>query len=427
MRRDHLPALGAVLHLGLTQSVVLASLPLLASRTGVAYPTWSWILGGALLLYAVAAPAWGRRIDARGPGDVHLVTAGGAAAGNVLLLLALFLPDPVWVLGTIVASRVVYAAFAAGQYPTSQAAVLAGAGPRDAQSALGNLVAANRVARLAGPALVGLTAGVRFRLPIALLVAAGGLLVTLTWALRDEAPAAPPSPASSGDGGETPSGSRGLLPASPSTLRKVAPALGLAFVVTASVGYLQFGLTYALGDRFGLAPEAASQLLSQVLFAVAAATIVVQLGVLRLVEARPRLQAGLAAGGVVAGSGLLAGTGTRPALFAAVGLLALGHGLTSPAYTTWARARDPAATGGIMGSIMSIHTLGYASGTLAAGLLGPQLPASPFVLLVPAALLQAAAAVPIIASRRPSPAPPEAPDEADASDPKVEDPAPASR
>lgn len=371
------PALGAALQLGLTQSVLLASLPLLVATTGVPYTAWAWALGATLVLYVVAAPAWGRRIDRHGPARTQRTTARGTAACNLLLLVALALPRPAWALVLVITSRVGYALFASGQFPSSQAAVLHGAEPGRVQAALGRLLATNHLGRLAGPALVAVTAATLYWLPLAGLVLLGAGLVWTTRHLADApgtpAPAATPAPATR----------RGLA-------TQVWPALAVAFVVTFSVSALQFTLGSSLGGHFGLGPVQATRLLGQVLMLAAVASLAAHLVLVRTVQGRPGTQALLLSACVVAGGALLVGDFTRTGLFAAVALLALGHGLTSPAYTAWARARSPATTGAVAASLTSVHTLGYAAGILFAGTLAPRLPGSPFMVVAVGAVVQAA-------------------------------------
>lgn len=371
------PALGAALQLGLTQSILLASLPLLVATTGVPHTAWAWALGATLVLYVVAAPAWGRRIDRHGPGRTQRTTARGTAACNLLLLGALAVPGPAWALALVLASRVGYALFASGQFPSSQAAVLHTAEPGRVQAALGRLLATNHAGRLLGPALVALTAATAHWLPLVGLVLLGAGLV---WATRHLADApAHPTPA----------------PTHTTLRRGIAthawPALAVAFVVTFSVGALQFTLGTSLGDHFRLDPAAATRLLGQVLMLAAVASLAAHLVLVRTVEGRPGIQTLLLAACVVGGGALLVGDFTRTGLFAAVALLALGHGLTSPAYTAWARARSPAAAGAVAASLTSVHTLGHAAGILFAGTLAPRLPGSPFAVVAVGAAVQAAA------------------------------------
>ncbi len=362
MPRHTLPAYGAALQLGLTQTLLIASLPLLVSRTGVSYQQWSWCLGATLLLYVLAAPFWGRQIDHRGAERTQRITAIGTVLCNALLCAALLLPEPRLAFATILLSRIGYALFASGQYPCSQAAVMASVSAERVQRVLGQLLATNHCGRLLGPVLVGLLAGLSLALPMLALVLLGGLLLGATlWTTRGGGT----PPAALGDSAARPVGAGSF---------ELWPALAAAFLVTFSVSYLQFALSASLGDRFALTPEQASQLLSGVLVVATVATLLSHLGLLRLLGAAATIQLAVLALCLVVGCLLLQGDFSRGALFAAIALLAIAHALSSPAYTAWARNRDPARSGHIAALLMTAHTLGHGIGTITAGTTAAALP-----------------------------------------------------
>lgn len=397
MRKEDLPALGAALQMGLTQSIILASLPVLVAVTEVSYARWSLAIGGTLFVYMLAAPLWGRAIDRGGPGKIQVLTAMGTVLSNALLVAALFVPHPEWAFALILVSRIGYAGFASGQYPSSQATVMAGARPGRVQSALGGLIAANHGARLAGPALVGLFAAVRFQLPLVVLLLLGIVLVWGTWRTYRGAGTGDVAPAVAGG----PATSVPTMPAPRwSTLRRIWPALVIGFVVTFSVAHMQFALSLSLADQFGLDPAGASGLLSQALMVAAAMMVVTHLGVIRAVAGRPLVQTVVLAVGVLGGSSLLLGDFSRLGLFAAMALLAVGHGLSSPAYTAWARERRPEASGTVAASIMSIHTLGHGIGILSAGTLGAAAPWPLFAPVMVGAVVQTALITALLMGRR---------------------------
>lgn len=378
VRGGSLSAFGAALQMGLTQSVLLASLPVLVMTTGVAYSMWSWIIGGTLFLYVLAAPWWGARIDRYGAEGVQRVTAIGTTLANLLLLVALFVPTPMVAFAFILSSRVAYALFVCGLYPSSQTALVSGVDSKRAQTVLGRLVAVNRTGQLLGPALVAVFVLTDVRWPFVALVLSGAVLSWSLWRSRK----------GNSDRAEvTERQSLGPAWRRGDALRAVWPALLVAFSLTFSVGYLQFTLGYALADRFALSAVEASRLLSQALVVASVGIFVTHLVLIPLIVPRPMLQAAVIGVCVLIGVHLLTGSFSRLDLFVAMGLLALGHGLSSPAYTAWARDRLPGATGSSVALIMAIHTLGHGLGILASGTVGPALD-EPFSVLIVAAVVQ---------------------------------------
>lgn len=357
MRSIKSSAFGASMQLGLTQSVLLASLPMLVVNTGVSYQQWSWFLGGTLLLYMVSAPWWGQRIDRQGPHASLRQTTAGTLACNLLLCIGLFVPQPLVASGIILLSRVGYALFASGQYPSSQAVVMAGASQQSRQLALGRLLAANHSGRLIGPALVAIAAPFWYPLPIVLLVL---LCLLIFWSCpgKDATGAAATAPAENDLSQDQPG------------LQHIWPALTAAFLVTLAVSTLQFTLSFSLGEHFSLSPEKASQLLSVTLLTATVAGLISHLGLLPLLNTRPALHLVTLVLGLLGGSALLLLPFSQLQLLTAIALLTSGFSLASPAYTHWAHQRFPSRVGRTTSTLTSIHTLGHAAGTVLAGSLG---------------------------------------------------------
>lgn len=360
--RDDISAFGAAIQLGLTQSVLLASLPMLMHVSHLPVSFWSWSLGGTLFLYAMTAPWWGRYIDAHGPTTSLRITAVGTMLGNLLLLIGLLISQPLWAAGLVLLSRVIYAGFAGGQYPACQASVIERTEPQKLQVALGQLLAINQGGRLLGPVLVGLLAGSMFPWPVALLVVLGLLLIgvgakpRLIFSVRTDASC---------------SGSDAQAQA-PVPLRQIWPALISAFLLTFAVSHVQFGLSFSLGEQFALGPQEAARLLSELMIAAVLAALFTQLVLLRLLSGHPLWQWLTVALSLGVAIILLLRSDSQLYVYLAIVLFAIAQGLSSPAYTAWARSILKSASGRMSAALASTHTLGHGAGIIAAGLMQQQ-------------------------------------------------------
>ncbi|WP_372865122.1 hypothetical protein [Spongiibacter sp.] len=351
-------AYAASLQLGLTQSVLLASLPLLVAHTGIPFGQWSLFLGATLLLTLVATPWWGRHIDRHGGWQSLKKTAVGTLACNLLLAIALFLPQPPLAAALILLSRIGYALFACGQYPSSQTLLLQGLGSNSPQRSMARLTAANHAGRLLGPGLVAASAALWYPLPIAVLLCAGAALALYGTGKHSPIPAG---------NSPTPSAAKRTDSA---VFRRCWPALCCAFLTTAVASTLQFTLSYSLAEHFSLSPQQAAQHLSTVLLIATAVGLLGALLIVPAVSAAPRRQFAVLCLSLLSGAVMLLQTFSFALLLLATSLLSLGLAVAAPAYASWAHARHADRPGAMTSSLASSHTLGHAAGIVFAGAAG---------------------------------------------------------
>lgn len=366
---------------GFGQSAILALVPVIAARTGLSAPA----IGGVALLGAVVfllcAPAWGHWGGGPRLRRLFGALAGLMVLGHALFGLALALPglSATAALGLLAASRIAYAAGAAGVMPHAQAALVRGLPEALRPAALGRLGAGLSVGRILGSlvTMAGLLGAVA---PLLALAASPLLLLAAPDLPRGH------RPGRSGAG-------RGVL-------RAGAPILAIGFVLTLALGQIQIVLGLFLQQRFGLGAEAAAGLAGGAFALVAVTMILTQL--LAVPRLGPSLARGLGLGlaGFAAGAGLIA---VAPAPWLAVlGAMLAGAGiaLATPTYTAALVARVPEeAQATAAGWLASVHVLGQGMGALCGGAAFRIAPALPFWLCAALGLALIAAA----ARLRPAP------------------------
>lgn len=347
--------------MGIGQTALLTTLPLLMQRTGLALEFITMILASGSLAFLAGAPCWGLLSRHLGPRCIVAVALAGFGLSHMLLF---------WQLGqgsdwegqgkTLLAGRFLYGLTVSGLVPTCQAWLLAGACQRQQRAVLSRFSAALALGRSLGPALV---AGSLWLSP-----SGPFLLVALSaWPVLLMLPLAVPCHAESGCAGWPDWHLQALLG---------WPVLTL--VIVTAFGLMQ----YALGPWLMLCMKLdAATASSQLGWMLSAGTLVVaalQIGVVPYCKpGRSLLRAG-SVGLVLAGMLLAQATTTLTAMG---GVVALGVAAALLGPDCTARALQAAGKSGqawMAGMVATVHTTGLALGAVLAGWTLGLSPSAPF-------------------------------------------------
>lgn len=332
---------------GLGQSALLVSLPLLVEHTAVSARGWTLLIALGSIMFMPAAPLWGGWGDRHGYRRALLICLVGYALSYAVL--AIGAQQHYGALAWLILARVIYGPATAGLVTNVQAWTVAMAEPGKQVHALAIVSMSLNVGRIIGPVLASLLVPLHWTGPMWGAVAMAVLVFPLVWRLPE-----PPATSRQGQASEPP-----VVP------QRVwlGAALGLACLM-AIIPYLlpmhlQLELTYDA--------EAASRWMGIVLTLVALAMLAAQL-VLKAHAAPARLMVpGLAL--MLGGLPLIVFGPHITVLIGGIVLLAAGAAWITPGYTAAYVGRGP--RGKLSGQLQSMHTLGYG---LAAVLVLPALP-----------------------------------------------------
>ncbi|QEN86141.1 MFS transporter [Labrys sp. KNU-23] len=350
---------------GFGQSALLALVPIVTERTGLASPQIGAVAFLGALVFLVAAPLWGHHGAAWRIRPFFAGLACLMVTGQCLFAGALYVGVPAAALGLLLVSRLFYSVGAAGVMPHAQAVIVQRSAAERRPAALANLSAGLNVGRIAG-SLVTLGAGAGIIVPILMMVASPLLLLC--------APNLAGAPAI---------GKKGEISSWRANLRRVLPLLAVGFALTFGFGQIQLVLGLFLQHRFGLDAIAAAGLGGATYAAVAVAMIATQI----LLVPRLAFKLGRNMRWGVAGFALgclaiiLAPV---PWLVPAGAVLAgIGLAVATPAYTACLAQRVAAhRQAGAAGWLASTHAAGQGLGALCGGAAFALSPDLPFVMAV---------------------------------------------
>lgn len=332
---------------GLGQSALLVSLPLLVIHTPVSARGWTLLIALGSIMFMPAAPLWGGWGDRHGYRRALLICLVGYAASYAVL--AIGAQQQHAVLAWLILARVIYGPATAGLVTNIQAWTVAMAEPGRQVHALANVSMSLNVGRILGPVLAALLIPLHWTGPMWGAVAMAVLVFPMVWRL--------PEPPSASRSSET-----AHVPVSPQRLW-LGAALGLACLM-AIIPYLlpmhlQLGLTFTA--------EEASRWMGIVLTLVALGMLAAQLALKAHATPARLMKPGLAL--MLGGLPLIVFGPNIIVLIGGVLLLGAGAAWITPGYTAAYVGQGP--RGKLSGQLQSMHTLGYG---LAAVLVLPALP-----------------------------------------------------
>lgn len=332
------------------------------------------------LIWVLAAPMWARKSDQTG--RRRMVLTGLAGFCVSVLLCGVFLTlgihgviGPLATIAAFVGARVIYGFFGAAAPPAAQA-ILASRTSREGRvKALTLLASAFGLGTILGPALAPffVLPGVGLAGPAYFFAAGGFVVLAATWAMLSN-----DMPGSHARGAATsyPSIGGNLTGASVTAAVSEPSKLGLKLtdpriwpwmLVGLVMGHAQAMVGQAMGflvlDRLGIDPLAGQQAVGLVLMSGAFAALLVQWGLIPLLDMQPRalVITGLALGGL--GCLILSASTTLYALAVAFALASAGFGFARPGYTAGSSlAVGPELQGAVAGRVTSINGASFVLG-----------------------------------------------------------------
>ncbi|WP_299645744.1 MFS transporter [Sphingomonas bacterium] len=374
-------------------------LPALGRSLGVSDAAVAAAFSVSALLWVVAAPFWANRSDRQGRRTMILLGMGGLVASlmicGVFLLMGIngYISGPA-AFALFIVGRLIYGSLGAAAPPAVQALVAGSTTREERTKALTLLASAFGLGTIVGPAIapwliLGSIGGVEVGLAGPAFIMAGfGMLVWLF--VRRMLPDDRPQPRAEGDasGAQSAYPSIGGAPTGASVRAATAsrsepvgffdPRIRAWVIVGLVMGHAQAMTSQAIGflviDRLNLAPIAALEPTGIVLMMGAGAALLVQWGIIPMLNLNPRqlVLIGLAISAV--GTAL---TGLATSLFGiatAFALASLGFGFSRPGFTAGASlAVGPEAQGSVAGKVTSVNGASFVLGpSIGVGLYGMQ-------------------------------------------------------
>lgn len=367
--------------------MVVPLMPLYAQQFAVGPWAISWLMASYSLMQFFFAPLWGQLSDRRGRRPVLLLSM----AGNTLALVGFALSQSYT---QLLISRIV-AGICTANIAVASAYVADSTSAKTRARGMGGIGAAFGLGFVLGPALAGELSVYGTRVPPYVAAALAAINLGMAyWRLPESLPPRPVAAPQVAPWWQQRIAAARVAPG-------VWPLVALVFTQIFAFAMMELALTLMVHRRFGLDAAGNGRLL-----ALMGLVLVLVQGVLvgrlsgRLSNAA-MATCGLACMAVgLAGVAVGAPYGLN-AVRLALGLVALGQGLTSPALSAWVSAAAPAhAQGATLGLSQSGSALARVLGPTAAGLLYQDTgELAPFACA--SAVLVAAAATSLFIARRP--------------------------
>jgi len=383
--RDFLLMFTVMLTIAAGNTALQSVLPALGRSLGVKDSAVALAFSVSALLWVIAAPLWANRSGRHGHRAMILLGLGGYVLS--LLLCGTFLAAGIngLVGGTtafalFVVGRMLYGGLGSAAPPAVQALVAGHTTREERTRALTLLASAFGLGTILGPAiapylLLGHVGGYEIGLagPAFLFALFGALVWATVRALLPDDRPVPGEAAGASSAypsiGSAPTGAS-VRAATESHVERVGyvdPRIRIWMVVGLVAGHAQAMVSQAIGflviDRLHVAPAAALEPTGLVLMMGAGAALLVQWGLIPLLNLSPRRLVLVGSALAAAGCAL---TGLAPSLYGialAYALASLGFGFTRPGFTAGASlAVGSAAQGSVAGKVTSINGASFVLG-----------------------------------------------------------------
>lgn len=332
------------------------------------------------LVWVLAAPMWARKSDQTG--RRRMVLTGLAGFCVSVLLCAIFLTmgihsviGPITTIAAFVGARMIYGLFGAAAPPAAQAILASRTTREERTKALTLLASAFGLGTILGPALAPffVLPGVGLAGPAYFFAACGFAVLVTTWTLLPN-----DSPGSSARGAVTSYPSIGgnltgasvtaaVAEPSAATLKLTDQRIWPWMLIGLVMGHAQAMAGQAMGflvlDRLGVDPFQGQQAVGLVLMTGAFAALLVQWGLIPLLDMQPRALVITGLGLGAAGCLMISASTTLYGLAVAFALTSAGFGFARPGYTAGSSlAVGPEYQGAVAGRVTSINGASFVLG-----------------------------------------------------------------
>ncbi len=376
---------GAMMAVGMGQSVVFAVLPMLGRELQLHEMLWTIpftsvelapkemaitsLSALTALVFFMTSPFWGRKSDYWGRKPVIVIGLFGYTLGTVLFnaiawmgLVAILGGGLLYVL--LLLGRAVHAALMSATHPASAAYMVDVTSVDRRAQGMAKLQAFNQLGVMFGPALAWFV-HFSYLTPLYLQAGFAALVAVMVWRYL---PSIPPHSTT----GQRPRRMAYLDP-------RYRLFIIIGFALYSLLGMVQQTLGFYFQDLLSLDGVAAAQWFSAAMIVSSAAMLVAQFVVVQRYSGPPMRLLFMGLPFSCAGYLLLAMAGSLPLLLLAMALFGFGMGLTGPAYGASATlVVEPHEQGGLAGLLGSVAGLGFVAGPLIGGFLYRISPSYPY-------------------------------------------------
>jgi MFS family permease len=366
---------------GAGNTALQSVLPTIGRTMGVADSVIAAAFSVSAAIWVISAPVWARRSDRDGRREMVLIGLGGFIASVTLcgIILTAGLHGwigPVLTMVCFIGARVLYGIFGSAAPPAAQAMVALRTSRADRTKALTMLGSAFGLGTILGPAAAPWLVGLPFvglAGPAFVFAGGGAIVLFFAWLkLRDD------GPGDVGRGAANSYPSIGGAPAGASITAATADQSNERLPITdvriwpwmlmgLVMGHAQAMTGQAIGflviDRLALPLAEAQQAIGIVLMIGAAAALLVQWGLIPLLNLAPRTMVIFGLIIAATGTGLTGIAGSLYGIACAYALACVGFGFTRPGFTAGSSlAVDRRLQGAVAGRVTSVNGAAFILG-----------------------------------------------------------------
>ncbi len=352
----------ALMATGMGQSLVFAILAPLGREVQLGELQITSIIALSALIFALAAPRWGRFSDRAGRKPIIITGLLGYTVGT-LLFTSVFYAGLTGMLGglllyaVLLTARCSQALIMSGTNPAATAYAADHTGPEQRTRTMARLGTANSMGTILGPAVSGALATFGLLAPLYFAAGLAFLAALLVWW---QLPVTPRQDLTS----------RPLSARLRFTDRRILLFLGTTVGLFIGYSGIQQTLGFQLQDKLDLTGIQTAQMTGAALMVSAVFTFLVQVTIMQRVKLEPTQFIRLGLISLLFGAAVISGFETFAVLAIGMAFLGIGLGLCMPAISAGASlAVNPEEQGAAAGLISACPAIGFVAGPIVAGAL----------------------------------------------------------
>ena len=352
----------ALMATGMGQSLVFAILAPLGREVQLGELQITSIIALSALIFALAAPRWGRFSDRAGRKPIIITGLLGYTAGTLLFTSVFYagltgMLGGLLLYGVLLTARCSQALIMSGTNPAATAYAADHTGPEQRTRTMARLGTANSMGTILGPAVSGALATFGLLAPLYFAAGLAFLAALLVWW---QLPVTPRRNLTS----------RPLSARLRFNDRRILLFLGTAVGLFIGYSGIQQTLGFQLQDKLDLTGIRTAQMTGAALMVSAVFTFLVQVTIMQRVKLEPTQFIRLGLISLLFGAAVISGFETFAVLAIGMAFLGIGLGLCMPAISAGASlAVNPEEQGAAAGLISACPAIGFVAGPIIAGAL----------------------------------------------------------
>ena len=352
----------ALMATGMGQSLVFAILAPLGREVQLGELQITSIIALSALIFALAAPRWGRFSDRAGRKPIIITGLLGYTVGTLLFTSVFYagltgMLGGLLLYGVLLAARCSQALIMSGTNPAATAYAADHTGPEQRTRTMARLGTANSMGTILGPAVSGALATFGLLAPLYFAAGLAFLAALLVWW---QLPVTPRQDLTS----------RPLSARLRFTDRRILLFLGTTVGLFIGYSGIQQTLGFQLQDKLDLTGIQTAQMTGAALMVSAVFTFLVQVTIMQRVKLEPTQFIRLGLTSLLFGAAVISGFETFAVLAIGMAFLGIGLGLCMPAISAGASlAVNPEEQGAAAGLISACPAIGFVAGPIVAGAL----------------------------------------------------------